>query len=140
MPIMSVIISSADLSEEPEVDVSEIAAEFGMSRFVSKEQRESALLEEVAFLRAAVVMGFYEDRLPAYSQGFVSHELASPITAEEANGLISMIEAKQARIDELMLEYCRDEMTVEQLANWVAHQVTVSPEIQAKIEAAICGK
>jgi hypothetical protein len=27
------------------------------------------------------------------------------------------------RIDELMSEYCPEEMTGEQLANWVAHQV-----------------
>jgi hypothetical protein len=93
--------------------------------------------EEVA---ALVVMGFYEDRVPVYTQGLSGNEILSPITAEEANGLVRTIEAKQAKIDELMLEYCRDEMTVEQLANWAAHQVTVSPEVQAKIEAAICGK
>ena len=31
-------------------------------------------------------------------------------------------EELQARIDALMLEYCPDEMTPEQLANWAAHQ------------------
>ena len=31
--------------------------------------------------------------------------------------------AKQARIDELMLEYCPDEMTPEQIENWKRHQV-----------------
>jgi len=33
------------------------------------------------------------------------------------------IASKQARIDELMLEFCEDEMTQEQLDNWVSHQV-----------------
>lgn len=33
-------------------------------------------------------------------------------------------ENQQAKIDALMLEYCEDEMTVEQVANWMKHQVT----------------
>lgn len=45
--------------------------------------------------------------------------------------------ALQARVDELMLEYCPDEMTPEQRANWAAHQVPVSAEEQANIEAAV---
>lgn len=32
------------------------------------------------------------------------------------------IESMQARIDELMLEYCPDEMTQEQIDNWCKHQ------------------
>ena len=34
-------------------------------------------------------------------------------------------EALQARIDELMLEYCPDDMTKEQFDNWAVHQVPV---------------
>lgn len=30
---------------------------------------------------------------------------------------------KQAKIDQLMLEYCPDEMTLEQIENWANHQV-----------------
>jgi chromosome segregation ATPase len=30
--------------------------------------------------------------------------------------------AKQAEIDRLMLEYCPDEMTTDQMAEWAAHQ------------------
>lgn len=33
--------------------------------------------------------------------------------------------ALQAQIDRLMLEYCPDEMTSEQMANWIAHQRAV---------------
>lgn len=35
------------------------------------------------------------------------------------------IEAKQAKIDALMLEYCPDEMTPAQLQNWASHQKPV---------------
>lgn len=39
------------------------------------------------------------------------------------------IDAKQAKIDALMLEYCPDEMTPGQLANWSRHQrVAPTPE------------
>lgn len=44
---------------------------------------------------------------------------------------------KQARIDSLMLEYCPDEMTSEQVENWAAHQVRCSPEDEAAINAAL---
>jgi hypothetical protein len=33
------------------------------------------------------------------------------------------VEAAQAKIDALMLEYCPDEMTEDQVANWERHQV-----------------
>lgn len=43
------------------------------------------------------------------------------------NGLIAAIEAainaKQAEIDLLMLEFCPERMTEEQIAEWEAHQV-----------------
>ena len=35
----------------------------------------------------------------------------------------SFVKAMQARIDELMLEYCPDEMTQEQFDEWERHQV-----------------
>ena len=38
------------------------------------------------------------------------------------NELRQVIAAKQARIDELMHEYCHEDMTNEQLINWAAHQ------------------
>jgi hypothetical protein len=49
-----------------------------------------------------------------------------------------MIQAKQARIDALMLEYCPDEMTPEQIAEWEKHQV-ISPD-SAAIDAALKGE
>ena len=44
---------------------------------------------------------------------------------QEINALCDMaaqVPALQARIDALMLEYCPDEMTEAQKANWAAHQ------------------
>ena len=44
---------------------------------------------------------------------------------------------KQAKIDALMLEYCPDEMTPEQLAEWGKRQRRASPEREAEIDAAL---
>ncbi len=38
------------------------------------------------------------------------------------------IAAKQAHIDALMIEYCPDEMTPEQVAEWARHQQPVSEQ------------
>ncbi|MGE5523424.1 MAG: hypothetical protein ACM3SS_06905 [Rhodospirillaceae bacterium] len=43
----------------------------------------------------------------------------------------------QAKIDALMLEYCPQEMTQEQVDNWMAAQARVSPEDEARINAAL---
>jgi len=43
----------------------------------------------------------------------------------------------EAKIDALMLEYCPDEMTPEQVENWGKHQRRVSPERTAEIDRAI---
>ena len=40
------------------------------------------------------------------------------------------LEAKQAIIDRLMLEYCPNEMSVEQLVNWSNHQRAIERDIQ----------
>lgn len=43
--------------------------------------------------------------------------------------------ALQAKIDLLMLEYCPDEMTPEQMAEWERNQVRASPEQEAALAA-----
>jgi len=48
--------------------------------------------------------------------------------------LEQQLAAKQAEIDELMLEYCPNEMTEEQLAEYARHQVPISDEQQAAID------
>jgi hypothetical protein len=45
--------------------------------------------------------------------------------------------AAEARVDALMLEYCPDEMTPEQVENWKRHQRAATPEEEADVEAAI---
>lgn len=44
---------------------------------------------------------------------------------------------KQAKIDELMLEYCPDEMSSEQYAEWAKRQRPVSTEFSDQIESAL---
>lgn len=51
--------------------------------------------------------------------------------------MTKLIHRQQARIDLLMMEYCPDEMTPAQLANWAAHQETVSLEMEKKIKDAL---
>ena len=46
-------------------------------------------------------------------------------------------EVLQAQIDSLMLEYCPNEMTKEQMDNWAKHQRCVTKEKQAEIDKAI---
>lgn len=57
--------------------------------------------------------------------------------SEELEGIYEKhqieIEALQARIDELMLEYCPEDMTKEQIENWKAHQKPV--EAVAKLRS-----
>lgn len=38
-------------------------------------------------------------------------------------------ESKQAELDSVMLEYCPDEMSKEQMANWEAHQVPMKDNV-----------
>lgn len=49
---------------------------------------------------------------------------------------VAACDSLQAKIDELMLEYCPDEMTTEQRAEWAKHQVAV-PEAETALLAAM---
>lgn len=57
--------------------------------------------------------------------------------AAAVRDLQAQIADKQFRIDSLMLEFCLDEMTKEQLDNWGKHQVRASPEQEAAADAAM---
>ena len=56
---------------------------------------------------------------------------AQPPTVEELQHELAeakaKLEAAQAKIDALMLEYCPDEMSEEQRAEWARHQVEAKP-------------
>lgn len=41
---------------------------------------------------------------------------------DRAEALLKALNAKQAELDRVMLEYCPDEMSAEQKANWAKHQ------------------
>jgi len=62
---------------------------------------------------------------------------AAPWVIEEVRRLERELAAKQARIDELMQEYCPEEMTPDQLDTWARHQQLspLSPEAREWIEA-----
>jgi len=45
---------------------------------------------------------------------------------DDRTELLKMVDAQQARIDMLMLEYCPDDMTPEQMAVWGENQVEVT--------------
>ncbi|MDE2107127.1 MAG: hypothetical protein KGL39_58520 [Patescibacteria group bacterium] len=53
------------------------------------------------------------------------------------DGLTRYAQHQQARIDVLMLEYCPDEMTPEQMEEWGRNQRPVSDEQQQMIDAAL---
>ncbi len=61
--------------------------------------------------------------------------------AEEAHRdratLLTKVNALQAQIDMLMLEWCPEEMTEEQMDNWAKYQVPVDEATEAAIEAAL---
>lgn len=57
------------------------------------------------------------------NQGWVRYDLADA----ERQELRQAVAAKQAVIDYLMMEYCPDEMTLEQLDTWAAAQRKVAP-------------
>ena len=58
----------------------------------------------------------------------------TPPVSEDKDKIIASL---QAKIDELMLEYCQDEMTTEQLAEYAKHQRALTMEEQKAIDAAM---
>lgn len=55
----------------------------------------------------------------------------------EAEHLKKEVARKQAHIDRLMLEYCPEEMTTEQIEEWRKHQCAVTPEQEAQLALAV---
>ena len=44
-----------------------------------------------------VLVGFYEDEYPVYSKGW-THELQSPVTVEELNGMVARIRELETKL------------------------------------------
>ena len=88
-------------------------------------------------------MNLAEVKARHYTDGLKWSEAIKETSQEEADGdewyethkargwLIKQLDAAQAKIDALMLEYCPDEMTPEQLERWGECQVAV-PESELK--------
>ena len=57
--------------------------------------------------------------------------------ADEIERLRGELAATEAKIDALMLEYCHDEMTEEQVQRWANNQRMLSDEEVAAIDSAI---
>lgn len=55
---------------------------------------------------------------------------------DEVSRLRREVASKQAQIDSLMLEYCPDEMTDEQMGNWERHQIPSSMEREIALSVA----
>jgi hypothetical protein len=61
-------------------------------------------------------------------------------TLDDLRALLARLDAKQAKIDRLMLEYCPDEMTPEQSAAWKAHQTACSEAVGMAIDRALAAQ
>lgn len=63
-----------------------------------------------------------------------SEWVAHPLTCKEPThgDWRRQVQALQAKIDELMLEHCPEEMTKEQLDEYDKHQVPVSSDTEAR--------
>ena len=65
---------------------------------------------------------------------YLKLERANARQAEQLAAAVTDANSKQARIDELMLEYCPDEMTPEQIEEWAKHQVPDDSAITAQVK------
>jgi hypothetical protein len=77
----------------------------------------------------------YEDIVDIANDPGVTPTSCYPL--EATIELARLLGAAQAKIDELMLEYCSDEMTADQIANWERHQVPVTEEEMDELAKAL---
>ena len=67
---------------------------------------------------------FDMSKIQRYTSDGCPYEYGGWVEWEDVEALVKKNAALQAKIDELMLEYCPDEMTPEQIAEWERNQVT----------------
>ena len=75
------------------------------------------------------------DLIPKWYEGGTTEQMLDEAFAQ-IRTLESNLGGKQAVIDRLMLEYCPDEMSETQLAEWSKHQRAVPDEVSLEIDAA----
>lgn len=112
----------------------------GMTDFVGIADRIKKFREEGGEA-AAFGFIFYKHEsidVEAALRGLVrSPEDTAKVWYAEYEAMKREVGRKQAEIDRLMLEYCPQEMTPEQIEEWRKHQVRVSPEQEAALERAL---
>lgn len=80
-----------------------------------------ALVGDIDCMYTAVPL-LHEDRERLYQQ-LAETEALRVCADHDANVLAKQLAACQAKLDAVMLEYCPEDMTPEQVANWEKHQV-----------------
>ncbi len=85
---------------------------------------------------AIAVARYFAKRNPPvyYEEPFFPHQWVIEAIVHVAMEGTRRLEGLQARIDQLMLEYCPDEITPEQRLNWARHQVPVSEATQTEVD------
>lgn len=78
---------------------------------------------ELTLDRAKEIIARQQDYLGKQREAWEQHMEVSVNNARYILELERAVEANQAKIDALMLEYCPADMSIEQIANWQKHQV-----------------
>ena len=78
------------------------------------------------YKRKSAAIKAWNNREPDTTQELEGYKHLADGSAILVGKFMAENKALQARIDALMLEYCPDEMSDEQLKNWAAHQSTVA--------------
>lgn len=80
-------------------------------RNARRERTDKIEQEEANWFRDHVVWGFYEEGSPKYTQGREGeHEICTPITAEEANSLVSQLEGLKGTTKDKIVELNVEEL------------------------------
>jgi len=90
-----------------------------MTQYLEDETNKPAHCSVVAKLEYDIL----EAELAACSAAFDRQQ-------EQLDRNADKIDSKQAQIDRLMMEYCPEEMTSEQTAEWTRHQQPVKEELK----------
>lgn len=65
----------------------------------------------------------------------IGHAFRAAVSQDNIVALLAELDARQAKIDALMLEFCPNEMTDAQRVNWENHQRPISSEKAREIDA-----
>lgn len=139
-------------------EMDKVYQEFAMSKFCTKEDREEAMINTIKSLRAELLaiheiacLGWsnwtpIKPEDPSTLRGVKilvetinsmegeldnakrRYEDFEQVTLSQMEAFAKLVASKQAQIDQLMLEYCPEDMSAEQVEEWGKHQVPVEDE------------